>query len=285
MIHKPHRWLYSLNGLEYPDLWRGVAFVAPFLQMSSAGKVTLLDARGGPLNGANMTANGTQWRGTPYGLGLGNSNSAELRRLLQTGFSPIVTSGGAGTGDFTIMQLSNPTENALGTAQCSLSQRNPSAPYNQLQLSFDQDAAFGYAAGSTMFGTYETAASAVAATGLIDGKPHVWVGTRKGTVLSLYRDGVLAASASRTVRDILISGQAFCIGGVPHDAGYGLAVGATIGISAGWNRALTDAEIELLARDPFCMFRSRRDWIMKAAAAGGADVRSHIISAYMRIAA
>ena len=285
MIHKPHRWLYSLNGLEYPDLWRGVAFVAPFLQMSSAGKVTLLDARGGPLNGANLTANGTVWRGSPYGLALGNSNSAELRRLLQTGFSPIVTSDGAGTGDFTVMQLCNPTANALGTAQCSLSQRNPSGAFNQFQLAFDTNNAFGYAAGSTMFGTYVTAASAVAATGLMDGKPHVWVGTRKGTVLSLYRDGVLAASASLTVRDILIAGQDFCIGGVPHDAGYGLAVGADIGISAGWNRALSGAEILLLARDPFCMFRSRRDWIMKAAAAGGADVRRKIIPAYMRFAA
>ena len=260
MIHKPHRWLYSLNGLEYPDLWRGVAFAAPFLQMSSAGKVTLLDARGGPLNGANLTANGTQWRGTPYGLGLGNSNAAELRRLLQTGFSPIVTSDGAGTGDFTVMQLCNPTANALGTAQVGLAQRVGTGALNQFQLAFDSNNAFGYSAGSTMFGTYATAASAVAATGLIDGLPHVWIGSRSGTVLSLYRDGVLAASASLTVRDILISGQAFCIGGVPHDAGYGLAVGATIGISIGWDRALSDAEMRLLARDPFCMFRSMPEW-------------------------
>ena len=284
MIHKPHRWLYSLNGLEYPDIWRGVAFAAPFLQMSSAGKVTLLDARGGPLNGANLTANGTVWRGSPYGLALGNSNSAELRRLLQTGFSPIVTSDGAGTGDFTVMQLSNPTANALGTAQSALSQRVGTGALNQFALNFDSNNAFAYSAGSTMFGTYETAASAVAATGLMDGKPHVWVGTRAGTVLSLYRDGVLAASASLTLRDILIAGQDFCIGGAPHNAASGLAIGADIGLSTGWNRALTGAEIRLLARDPFAMFRSRRDWIMKAAAAGGADVRSHIIPAYYRAA-
>ena len=282
MIHKPHRWLYSLNGLEYPDLWRGVAFVAPFLQMSAAGKVTLLDARGRPLNGANLTANGTEWRGSPYGLALGNSNDAEQRRLVQTGFAPITTSDGAGTGDFTIIILANPRAEAR--VAVGLAQRYNSAPTNQCRLDFNTSAD-STSSGSFSFYTHATATSSVGVSGVVDGGWHMFGGVRIAGKMTAWVDGVARATSTPTLRGVYNSGAVFCIGGFPTVSSAGMYAGDTVAFASGWNRALNDAEMRLLARDPFAMFRSRRDWVMKAAAAGGADVRNHIIPAYMRIAA
>ena len=278
---KPGIWPISPAKTGATDLWRGLAVISP--HWPGIRKRLLLGPTGQPINRA-PTPSGTAWNGSPFGVALGNTNSADLRRLLYTGYAPITTSDGAGSGDFTMLSLCNPTPAA--TVAVALHQRLSGGAANQASLYPNTDNAGAAEAGAFAFNTWSTARSAVAASGVVDGNWHTWIGVRKAGVMSLYRDGVLIASSSMTVRNIYSATADFCIGGSPHTATVGLAITDDIGITGAWNRALSDAEIRLLACDPFCMLRlAERQKIYYIPAAGGADVRKKIISAYMRIAA
>ncbi len=84
MQQKPPRWNIApaLVAPEAQSLWKGLAFMAPLWGHASKG--ALLGPHGGPLAGANLaTGANLQWRGTPYGLGVGVSaypNSGLTRR-------------------------------------------------------------------------------------------------------------------------------------------------------------------------------------------------------------
>lgn len=257
MQAKPHRWNIS-PALVNPvarNLWKGLAFLAPL--WGGVGKGTLLGPHGGPLNIA-PTANGTLWRGTPYGVGLGNSNDAEHRRLLFSGYAPVTTSDGAGTGDFTVLMLANPRAEARIAS--SLKQRLHSGNFNQAGLDFNTDANGTVSSGSFAFTTYNTAWSNVAVAGAVDGNWHLFGGVRRNGVMAAWRDGVLRATTSPTLRNVYSATADTCIGGVGHDAQFGMFAGDTVALAAAWNRALSDAEMRLLARDPFVMFRPAPEW-------------------------
>lgn len=251
-------------------LWKGLAFIAPLQTPKGAGTSTLLDQFGHPLAGSNLTAGSTlQWRGTPYGLGVGISGASEL--LLQTSFAPIITSDGAGTGDFTMICLANPKAEAR--ASIALGQRVSGGTNDWAYLFFNGAETGGNVSGRFSFSTYSSAVTHASILNVIDGQTRLWGGVRSGTQLTAYIDGVPRATATGTVRDIVGATSAFGIGQNVDGTGFRIATDCTIGLVAGWNRALSKFEMLLLGIDPFYMFRpAPRQKIINTVAAGGTAV-------------
>ena len=284
MQQKPPRWNISpaLVAPEAIDLWKGVAFVAPV--WGHAGKGALLNSAGQPLAGANLVAgSGVQWRGTPYGLGVGHNNTSGV--LWQAGISPVKTSDGAGTGDFTVVSLLNPIAESrvsLGFNQVSLG-----GGYPLLRMWFNANTSEAAESGRFTVRTYNSAATDVSASGVIDGKYHLYSVTRTGSDLAIWVDAGKVATTTGTIRNIYgPSAWEYAIGHLASDTTYGrIDVNCNLGLVVAWDRALNAAEMYMLARDPFIMFRPQAEWRGVWTAAGGADVRNHIIPAYMRIAA
>lgn len=276
MIYKPHNPIWSLARREYPGLWKGVAFVAPFSQMIASGGAVLLDQFARPLNGSNLTAGSTmQWRGTPYGLGVGISGASLV--FNQTSFEPIKTSDGAGTGDYAYVMLANPISEARRSSAMS---QNAASPRTELFFNCS-DAGGSSAGGLTIVDS--TTGTFPNVTGVIDGKYHMFGYSRRGTNRKIFVDGVEKYSASPAIADVYSGSGFFRIGGRTDTTDL-INTATNIVFVAAWNRALSAAEMQMLARDPFIMMRPRR-LVYKAPAAGGADVRRKIIPAYMRISA
>jgi len=270
MLQKPYVW-NATPALVEPrarELWKSLAFLAPL--WCGTGKGALLGPHGGPLAGANLTAGSTLgWRGTPYGMGAGISGASNL--LTQSSFEPITTSDGAGTGDFTLLVLANPISEArLSSAAGQGTASNPYA-----RLAFNSDGLNGLTAGQFGFVTRTTAATGVTVAGAIDGNYHLFAGRRIGTVMDAFVDGVKRNSNSGAIRDFAIGTCSFSIG---NDAGSATSnridTGCNIVLAAGWNRALSDAEMRMLARDPFCMLRPSPEWRGVWTPVGGASTLS-----------
>ena len=116
MLFKPVPWAVSPYRTAVPSLYEDLAFITPFMQKQT-GRGVMLGKNCSPLAGANLTAGSTfQWRSTPYGLGFGRTGRGNALILSQNNFAPIVTSDGAGTGNFTLLMLANPVaENVIAT--------------------------------------------------------------------------------------------------------------------------------------------------------------------------
>ncbi len=269
MQKKPSRWNVTpaLIAPNARSLWRGVAFVAPLWQ--GAGKGALLNATGQPVMGSDLVAGSTSlWRGTPYGLGAGISGASNL--LEQANFAPIVTSDGAGTGDFTTVCLANPIAEARGSF--AVHQANNSARGMVLVL----NGHINLASVSTRFSFTTRDAQTGVVTGAfiddaIDGKYKLFGGRRTAAVVDAFVDGKVASTASGTIRDILLGDDAFAIGQNAINSDGRIDTGTNVVFAAGWNRALSDAEMHMLARDPFVMFRPVFEWRGVWTAAGGGD--------------
>lgn len=257
MIQKPPRWNVSPALIEATagGLWKGAALVAPMWD-AAGGKGALLGAHGGPLAGANLVAGSTaEKRATPYGLGVGISGSSNL--LTQDDFDAIVTSSGAGLGDFTIVCLANPVAEARASAGVSQAV-NGVVDGNMTALAFNTTGASNFAASSGTFAfmTRTTGGTIASVSGAIDGKYHLFGGRRNSGGITAWIDGVIGATNTGAARDILAAGADFSIGHIAGSASTGrIDTGCNIVFAAAWNRALSDAEMRLLARDPFCMFR------------------------------
>lgn len=254
MLVKPARWNISpaLIAPEARPLWKGLAFMAPLWGHASKG--ALLGPHGGPLAGANLAAGANlQWRGTPYGLGVGVSAAGDL--LNQTDFAPLKTSNGAYTGDFTIITLANPKAEARQSAAFSQTSGGTATRVFILPNS-------GSVSGQLGFYT-DTGGSAVSChvLGLVDGKYHVFGGRRRGTTLELFSDGIVRGSATGAVQTIGGTTAGIAIGNRAEDtASDRIDPACNVVLVAAWNRALNNAEMLLLARDPFCMFRPSAEW-------------------------
>jgi hypothetical protein len=255
MQQKPSRWNISpaLIAPEARNLWKGVAFVAPL--WGSAGRGALLGPHGGPLAGSNLVAGSTlQWRGTPYGLGAGISGASNL--LYQDNFIALPTSNGVGTGDFTVVCLANPpaeaaVSNAIG--------QNVSGLQPRLDMFFNA-ASIAASSGSFEFLTRDATNVFVDVAGVIDGKYHLFGGSRDGGNVRAWVDGLLRASTSNTVQNIAGAGGGFAIGSRAESTVTRINTATTVVFVAGWNRALSTAEMRLLALDPFLMLRPTPEW-------------------------
>ena len=105
---------------------------------------------------------------------------------------------------------------------------------------------------------------------------------RAATNWSLYKNGVSLTPTYGGTTNAYSAGTAngtvnFRAAGAP----YGDQAAS---LWAFWGRALSNAEMQMLARDPWILL-ARPRLVYKAPAAGGADVRRKIIPAYMRLSA
>ncbi|MEQ1887571.1 MAG: hypothetical protein ABL951_00145 [Alphaproteobacteria bacterium] len=259
MRQKPPRWNIA-PALVAPGsrrLWQGLAFLAPL--WGNAGNGALLNSMGQPLAGANLTAGSTlQWRGTPYGPGAGISGASNL--LSQDNIEFISTSDEAGAGDLTMIILANPI--AESRISWGLAQGNV-ADNTNLWLGFNNAAGSVATATSGMFSfntrNVNSNTNAVV-SGAIDGKYHLFGGRRAGANVEGFVDGVLRATASGTIQDIKTGTLGFAIGQRPETTTFRIDTACTIVFAAAWNRALSNAEMRMLAIDPFCMFRPMAEW-------------------------
>ena len=258
MIQKPPRWNVSpaLIDPAARDLWKGLAFISPL--WGGAGKGAMLGPHGGPLAGANLVAGSTlKWRATPYGLGFGRTGTGNALILSQNNFAPIVTSNGVGTGDFTFLLLANPIAEAVITTGGQQSVYG--GPAAVMSLNFNQNSSGAAAPGYILLYTSDAANGTFtsgAASGVIDGGYHLFGGMRKSTAVSVWADGRQRSTASGTPRNIFVSGTSdFALGSAVVTGTSAIKDTTNIVFAAGWNRALSDAEMRLLARDPFFMYR------------------------------
>lgn len=250
-----------------PDLWDGVAFAFPVFSRGYTGKQGLLNQYGQPLAGSSLTAGSTlQWRNTPYGLGVGISGASNL--LQQDNYLPLFTSDGVGTGDFTVVCLANPPAEAVISNAVS---QAVSGVQPRLDMFFNTNSAVAATSGSFAFLTRDATNIIPAVAGVIDGRYHLFGGSRDGTNVRAWIDGVLRASASGTVQNIAGTGGGFAIGNRAEHTVSRINIATTVVFVVGWNRALSDAGMRMLADDPFIMFRVPvRRKIYYIPAAGGA---------------
>lgn len=260
MQQKPQRWNVApaLIAPEARRLWKDVAFVLPCFQGAHLGGNVLLGPTGAPLRGVPLTAGSTaEKRATPYGCGIGISGASNL--LQRDNYEPIVTSDGAGTGDFTMMVLANPVAEARLSFPVSQS-TGASNPGVLLGFNFNASTS---AAASGSFGLRTRDAvgnTSVTATSIIDGEYHVFSGRRSGTTVEVFADGASRASATGTVRDFVDGTAGLAIGQRAEHTADRIDTACNIVYATAWNRALTDAEMRLLARDPFIMIRPYAEW-------------------------
>lgn len=271
MLQKPSLWNVSPAAIapNARSLWKGLAFIAPL--WGGAGRGAFLGADGRPLAGANLVAGATlQWRGTPYGIGVGISGASDL--LTQNDFDPLVTANGAGGGDFTVICLANPVAEAAMSAGISV--EASAVNTTRLHLGFNCNDNTTAVSGQFAFVTRQAGASTAAlVAGGIDGNYHLFAGRRSGTEHTAWIDGIIRAALSGTVRDFLAPGAGMAIGCRAETAGFRINTATTIVLAAAWNRALSDAEMRMLARDAFCMFRPAPEWRgVWTPLAGGGDV-------------
>ena len=96
------------------------------------------------------------------------------------------------------------------------------------------------------------------------------VATYDGATLKLYQDGVLSATTAAQTGDIVASDAEFNIGG--HVASTTDIWVGDIALTAVYDRALNDSEIQQYAVDPLWLLRRKDDLAMMAAAAGGGAI-------------
>jgi hypothetical protein len=208
------------------------------------------------------------------GIGRAVDSSTGQVNLEWANYQPIVTSDGAGTGDFTLCLLANPAVAGGGAVEHGLAQKNDAAgaPYAQATLLFHANATAGYVSGSVSFFTYSSSSAGIAATGKIDGNWHLWTGTRRGTTFSLYRDAELIASATDVVRNISQASRYLAIGSRGNGTTEAYRDGAAFAF--GSNRALSASEIATLASNPWQIFKApaRRLWVAGAGGNGTATI-------------
>jgi len=206
-------------------------------------------------------------------------SSADNTKISFGTFSPVVTSNGAGTGDFTVGAVSNsPASAAVGYELGG--QRITSGGFGQFRLIANRNKAGTLVSGTFAFFTFGNPTPAVSgadASGVVDGNQHAWVGRRLSTAHSIWVDGVDATTSSdTTVRDILESGQTFALGGLPAQVSASSANG-DMPIACGWDYALPDELIREWSLDPFCMFRPKLAFSVGVAAAAGVALRRNAI--------
>lgn len=250
MQQKPPLWNVSpaLVAQDAQHLWKGVAFLAPLCGVEG-GRGALLAASGQPLAGANLIAGSTaQRRSTPYGLGVGISGASNL--LSQDNFAPFVTSNGAFTGDCTIVCLANPIAEARTSVL--VSQAVTGAAPSILLVANASNTSGGF--------RFDAGAGGVAVANIVNGNYRLFGGVRQGAVNTSYIDGVSVATQAAAAQAVGSAAAGIAIGNMAESTTNRIATSTNIVFVAAWNRALSAAEMRMLARDPFCMFRRGAEW-------------------------
>jgi hypothetical protein len=279
---KPYSSVFYPGLSRAPFLWRGCALFAPFNGGLNAHGLRLFGENGGVLPGSELTAGSSlEWRATPYGPAVGISGASNL--LERDNFEPVVTSNGAGTGDFTMMILANPISESRG----SFAITQTSTSNNGVQVQFNTAGNISSpVAGSVAVrirdgaGTNDTSASSV-----LDGGYHSLIIARSGTKVRIFSDGILRGESSDTVRNITSGGTlGFSIGQRAEATNGRIDTACNVVVAGAWNRALDDFEAALLARDPFIMMRLRPAVFRASAPPAGNNLQWKLAGTQARLA-
>lgn len=257
MEKKAARWRIapSLISPEARSLYKDLALFFPGFAGAHLGGNVLLGANGLPLPGISLTADlGAERRITPYGLGVGSAAGSNLLSL--DNVELITTSNGAGTGDFTLMILANPiAENRISWG---IAQGNSDDNTNTwLGFNNAPGSTATASSGTFTFSTREVNANTNSSvSSALDGNYHSFIGRRQNTAVDSIIDGFVRGTNSGTIRDIANGTLGFAIGQRPeHANAFRIDSACNVVIAAAWNRALTNREIQLLARKPLIMLQ------------------------------
>lgn len=210
--------------------------------------------RADAVTGRVVTTDNTTKVASPSGPAIDCSTGQT--NLAWASWDACVTSDGAGGGDFTFLLLANPVASGSGAIEHGLVQKNDAggAPHSQANIMFHCGTNFVYSNGAASFLTYNSTAVGATATGAIDGLWHLWVGVRSGTIHRLYKDGVLVASNSSTIRNILLSGSPRYVEVGSRGNGTTEAYRDHAALAAMFNSALSPEQIGSLALNPAQLF-------------------------------
>lgn len=212
---------------------------------------------------------------SPYGSAVAINNSGNSGYTPAGFFTPLITSTKDGQGDYTLLQIANPASAATAAYQTVLQLGST----NQTFMGFNSTNAFVASAGLAQFGQFDGSnTSSVTIPSATDGNYHVYVGRRSvagaTATNALFLDGNKPANtASGTaVVDIMQAGSAQL---AIQDQAAGLAY--NIAFSCGWNRALSDLEIQIFSAQLWGAWqRPSRWWLRAPVVAGGPPQRSLI---------
>lgn len=188
-----------------------------------------------------------------------------------TANSTLTTSdGGAGNGDFTFLSYSAPLNEA--TLNCLISQCSGSGGY-QTYILANTTTGFAAQAGTVSFQRYP--GQAIQATGITDGRPHVFVSTSGQAGgpgdARLFVDGVQKASGTGASSKIWDVGTTNLIQ-LSGINGYTSWFRATPHYCAmAWNRILTPDEVAQISRNPWQLFIPHRRLLYFGPPAAAAD--------------
>ena len=153
-----------------------------------------------------LTATTPLWTSDYHGV-CGDFTATDANKFKATA-SPIVTSDGAGDGDFAILVAGYFVRES--TQDTAIQQRGGSSPFSSAGIIINN----GGAAGDVAFQTTNLIASDIIVTNALPSSGfYIFVGARVGTNLTLYRNGLEIGTASLTARDVLDGSQEFAIGG------------------------------------------------------------------------
>lgn len=178
------------------------------------------------------------------------------------------TSDGAGTGDFTYLVISAPVASA--TKEMMACCQNGA---QEFYFVANFNVAGATVSGNLSAQTNVGGASGLNAAGAVDGKPHVYVYTRKvnggACDAVLYSDGIALASGTVNRVQMWSGSSSDYISGY---TGSGWGGSSPTSLMLGWNRALSADEVIEVSRNPWQLFEAIDDWDEPAAAATGGDV-------------
>ena len=238
-------------GIDWANpITRGLCFVAVY----SDGSLTNLAAGDRGAYGASAVS----------GVGAaGRTLYATAQPYAASWPGALVTSDGAGTGDYTLLSFSAPA--AEGDISSLISQASGST---QLYLLSNTNTSYGASAGTLTLGEYDGNNPMFEAPGVVDGGWHVFVGVRSGTTRYIDCDGVQVGTGTGVAARVYASGAYVYSSGIygytnwtrPHPHV----------MQAAWNRALTPAERGDIGRNPWQVFAPQRILVPTSGAGGGA---------------
>jgi hypothetical protein len=195
---------------------------------------------------------------TPSGIGYTNTGSAALG--VSIGANSLVTSNGAGTGDFTIVLVTNapPSSSAVPTIYCG-----GNGLYFGLYA--NADTSVSTSSGAVTLSNFN--GSGISLSGILDGNTHTIIFSNVGGTITGYVDGVVKSSIAWSA-PTWASGSQEYLGGYSGGGGNGMAgFGAQLFATA--NRGLSQAEGIALSANPWQIFQPPKLGIYMPATSGG----------------
>ena len=191
--------------------------------------------------------------GAAYDCSIGQTNREWNKPFMKT-------SDGSGGGDFTMIVRANPFAGG-GAVEHMFAQKNDGqgSPYEQVMMSANS-ASGSYQPGYVLFYIYNAGASYVSAPSGVDGANHTFIGSRVGSLMSLYRDGGLLASSSPTLRSIYTTDQYTALGSRGNGTTEGF--GRDISFALMFDDGFGDDEAAIFSENPYQILKKRKTYFL-----------------------